>query len=269
MRSISRFPLQTSAVATAVAAMACVVASPVAARDDKVSQRAQVEVIRRHHLAVLSVDDGRTRVLYTSSLVKPDAAGYRALGPLLVFAYDQVQPGSGFKLHSHENVEVITIVLEGSLDHEDTAGHKGRVEAGEVALMSAGTGVEHSEFGNPHLPTRSVTIWLKPRTLNKPPYRATGKPVEKDGWQLIAAERDAPLIVEQDARVRMKRLAAGKPVPLEARPGRLVYLAPVDGELTAGDQHLSVPERIIVRGGEISLVSDAGATVVMVDVPRQ
>jgi quercetin 2,3-dioxygenase len=259
----------TGRLAGAMAGVAFFAPSPAPAQADVISPQAEVEIIRRDQLAVLSLDNGRTRVLYTSSLVEPGAPGHRKLGPLTVFAYDELEPGSGFKLHPHENAEVITIVLEGSLDHEDTAGHRGRIEAGEVALMSAGSGVKHSEFGNPDVATRSVTIWLKPRTLNKPPHRATATPAEINGWQLIAAERDAPLNVEQDARVVMKRLAARKQVTIAARPGRMVYVAVVDGELKVGDQRLAVPERVIVRGGEISMASDAGATIVAVDVPLQ
>jgi redox-sensitive bicupin YhaK (pirin superfamily) len=269
MRPTRRPPFKTIRLATGIAVVACIAASPTPARDDLTSPKAQVEVIRSDQLAVLSVDNGRTRVLYTSSLVEQGALGYRDLGPLLVFANDEVQPGSGFKLHSHENVEVITIVLEGSLDHADTAGHSGRVKTGEVALMSAGGGVKHSEFGNPDVLTRSVTIWLKPRTMNKTPGRVTAKPIEKDGWQLIAAERDAPLIVDQDARVLMKRIAPRKHVRLVAKPGRLVYLGTVDGELFAGDYRLSAPERIVLRGGEIKVTSETGATVVLVDVPLE
>jgi redox-sensitive bicupin YhaK (pirin superfamily) len=215
----------------------------------------------------LFIDNGRTQVRYTSSLVDSGAVGYRDLGPLLVFAYDEVQPGSGFKLHRHENAEVVTIVLEGSLDQEDTSGHRGRVKAGEVALMSAGSGVSHSEFGNPDVPTRSVTIWLKPRTMNKTPHSVIAKPVEKDGWQLIAAEHDAPLVVEQDARVLMRRLSPRKRVSLVAQSGRIVYLAPVEGEMMVGGERLSVPERLILRDGEVGISSATGATVVVVDVP--
>jgi redox-sensitive bicupin YhaK (pirin superfamily) len=264
MQLIRRLQLQTNQVSIAIAAIVFVAAAP--AQRQAIAS-AHVEVIRRDQLSVSSVDEGRTRVLYTSSLGEPGGVGYRDLGPLIVFAYDEVQPGSGFKLHSHENVEVITIVLEGSLDHEDTAGHKGRLKTGEVALMSAGVGVKHAEFGNPDVLTRSVTIWVKPRTMNKAPHRAIGKPVEKNGWQLIAAERDAPLIVEQDVRVLMKRLAAGKHVRLAARPGRMVYLAPVEGEVVVGDQRVAAPERAIVRAGEINIATNSGATVVAVDVP--
>jgi redox-sensitive bicupin YhaK (pirin superfamily) len=260
-------PFQTTRLATASAAAITCIAAFLGAACAVHSPRADVEVIRRDQLGVSSIDSGRTRVRWTSSIVEPGRVGYRELGPLLTFAYDEVPPGSGFKLHPHENVEVVTIVLEGSLDHEDTAGNTGRVKAGEVALMSAGSGVKHAEFGNRDVQTRSVTIWLKPRTMNKPPSHANAKPVVRDGWQLIAAEHDAPLLVEQDARVLMKRLAAREQVPLVARPGRMVYLATVEGELVADGQRLSVPERIILRDGEIRIASDAGATVVVVDVP--
>jgi redox-sensitive bicupin YhaK (pirin superfamily) len=255
---------QITRLVSGVTAIACLVA--VLACDGAPSQRTEVEVIRRDQLALLSIDDGRTRVLYTSSLVEPGVVGYQKMGALLVFAYDEVQPGSGFKRHAHDNVEVITIVLEGSLDHEDTAGNSGRVNAGEVALMSAGSGVKHSEFGNPDVLTRSVTIWLKPRTMNKKPHRATATPVERNGWHVIAAEHGAPLIVEQDAVVQMKRVAPGGHVSVVAQPGRIVYLAAVEGELVAGDQQLSAPERLILRAGGLPVVSEAGATVVVVDV---
>jgi redox-sensitive bicupin YhaK (pirin superfamily) len=184
-----------------------------------------------------------------------------------VFAYDEVPAGSTFRLHRHENAEIVSIVLEGSYDHEDTAGHRGRVSAGEVGLMQAGSGVEHSEAGNPDVQTRSVTIWLRPRTMNKPPTHMTARPIEQnDRWQLIAAEHDAPLIVEQDARILMRRLAPHEQTPVTARPGRLVYLAVVEGEAVADGQRLSVPERILLRHGEIGIASNAGATVVVVDV---
>lgn len=267
MKRIHRRSFRTSRLVTTVAAVASFATAPMLVAQEPRPGKAQVEVIHRDELAVLAVDDGRTRVLYTSSLVEPGSVGYQELGPLLVFAYDEVQPGSGFKLHSHENVEVITIVLEGTLDHEDTAGHKGRVKAGEVALMSAGSGVKHSEFGNPDVLSRSVTIWLKPRTMNKAPARVTAKPVEKGGWHLIAARHDAPLIVEEDARILMKRLAAHTRTPVVAPPGRMIYLAVVEGEVVADSQRLNVPERVLLSDGEISITSDRRATVVLVDVP--
>lgn len=268
MNPRSRCPIAASRVVSAVIAAACVAHSPACTRDGAQSEPTQLEVIRRDQLAVLSIDNGRTRVLYTSSLVEPGAVGYQALGPLLVFAYDEVQPGSGFDLHSHDNVEVLTIVLEGSFDQEDTAGQSGRVNTGEMSLMSAGSGVKHAEFGAPDAVTRSVTIWVKPRTMNKAPHRAVGKPVEmKNGWQLIAAEHAAPLIIEQDVRVLMRRLSPGERVTLIAQSGRMIYLAPVEGELLAGDQRLIVPERAILRDSKIGITSDAGAMVVLVDAP--
>jgi redox-sensitive bicupin YhaK (pirin superfamily) len=259
--------LTTARFAVALATTACVAALLIWARDGSPKGRAQIDIIRRDRLAVLAVDNGRTRVLFTSSLIDRTGTGYQELGPLLVFAHDEVQPGSGFKMHAHENVDVLTIVLQGSLDQEDSAGHRAHVEAGEAALMSAGSGVKHAEFGNPAGLTCSLTIWFRPRTMNKAPSHATGKPVEKDGWQLIAAEQDAPLIIEQDARVRMKRLDARQGLRLVAQRNRLIYMAPVKGELRAGRERLSVPDRIILRAGVIDIASDVGATIVVVDVP--
>lgn len=257
-------------IATIVALAACsTISTPILVGEAGAHppKQAEVEVIRRDQLGFYALDNGRTRVLYTASLGEPGGVGYQELGPLLVFAYDEVQPGSGFKLHSHENVESITIVLEGSYDHDDTAGYSGRVKAGEVSLMSAGKGIKHAEIGNPDVLTRSVTIWLKPRTMNKVPAHVTAKIVNEEGWQLIAGEHDAPLIVEQDARILMKRLAAHQQVPLIAPYDRMIYLAVVEGEVVTDGQRLSVPERIILRDGQISIASDGGATVVVVDVP--
>jgi redox-sensitive bicupin YhaK (pirin superfamily) len=205
-------------------------------------------------------------VLYTSSLIGRGSVGHHELGPLLVFAIDEVQAGSGFNMHAHENVDVLTVVLQGSLDQEDTAGLRAHINVGEAALMSAGTGVKHAEFADRDEPTRSATIWFTPRTMGKTPAHTTGKPVEKDGWQLIAAEHDAPLTLEQDARVLMKRLAAHEQLPLLVQPARLLYVAIVDGGLVAGEEGVSAPERIILREGT-SIRSDAGATIVVVDVP--
>lgn len=254
--------------ATAVAGIACVTAPAVLAHDlDVPSRSAQIEVIRRDQLGV--IDKGWWRALYTASFAEPGDVGHRVLGPLQLFSYDEVQPGGAFNLHSHDNVEVITIVLEGSFEHEDTAGHGGRAGVGDVMLMSAGRGLKHAEHGNADVLTRVVTIWLKPRTTNTAPHHAIRKPINANGWLLVAAERDAPLIVDQDARVLMKHLAPGEHVSLEARPGRMVYLGTVEGELIANAQRLSVPERIIARDGEVSIASDSGATVVLVDLPQE
>jgi hypothetical protein len=102
--------------------------------------------------------------------------------------------------------------------------------------------------------------------MNKPPRRAIATPVERDGWHVIAAEHDAPLVVEQDAVVLMKRVAPRSDVSVEAQPGRTIYLAALEGTLVAGNQRLSAPGRLILRGGELRITSEAGATVVMVDV---
>lgn len=227
---------------------------------------AQVEVIHRAQLA--EIDKGWWQALYTASFAEPGSAGHLMLGPLRLFSYDVVQPGGTFALHAHDNVEVITVVLEGSFEHEDTAGHSGRAGVGDLMLMSAGRGVKHTEQADADALTRVVTIWLEPRTRDTEPHHVISRLAATNGWQVIAAERDAPLAVDQDARVLIRRFAPGEHLLFEAPPGRVVYLGIVEGELVTNGQRVGVPERIIARNGALNIASNSGATVVLVDLPQ-
>lgn len=259
---------QAAGITTALIGVASGSAPVASASDPALPARpAQIEVVRRAQLAEIA--KGWWHALYTASFAEPDSAGHRVLGPLRLFSYDVVQPGGTFALHPHDNVEVITVVLEGSFEHEDTAGGRGRAGVGDVMLMSAGRGLQHAERGNATVLTRVVTIWLAPRTRDTEPRHAIGRPAAaQSGWQLIAAERAAPLIVDQDARVLLRRLAPGEQLSLEAPAGRALYLGTVEGEWVANDQRLAVPERLIARNGQLSIASSSGATVVLVDLPQ-
>lgn len=91
-------------------------------------------------------------------------------GPLLVLNDDRIAARSGFPLHPHQNMEIVTVVLEGELAHQDSTGGVGKLRAGDVQIMSAGRGIAHSEV-NPHLQTElhSLQIWVKPLHLNRAP----------------------------------------------------------------------------------------------------
>lgn len=268
MHFLHRALLRTDGIVTAVVNLACASAGIASASDvGALPQPAQVEVLNRAKLGV--IDKGWWRALYTASFAEPGSVGYLVLDPLCLFSYDEVQPGGAFALHSHDNVEVITIVLEGSFEHEDTAGHRGRAGVGDVMLMSAGHGVKHAEHGSADALTRVVTIWLQPRHANTQPHHLISRPaVATNGWQLIAAERAAPLTVDQDARVLIKHFAPGERLMSHAPPGRVIYLGTVEGELVVNDRHLVVAERAIARNGQLSIASRSGATVVLIDLPQ-
>lgn len=125
-------------------------------------------------------------------------------GALRVINDDIIAPGMGFGRHPHRDMEIITIPIEGSLKHEDSEGNKGVITRGEVQVMSAGTGIAHSEFSDPGITTNLLQIWVMPKKLNvKPRYDQKQFPLEerKDRFQLVVSPdgRDGSLAINQDA----------------------------------------------------------------------
>jgi redox-sensitive bicupin YhaK (pirin superfamily) len=123
------------------------------------------------------VDRGWSRGYAHVALPKtpPDAPGYIDFGPLLLFAIEEVDAGARFEKHHHREIESLTIMLEGAFLHEDTTGESGRIGSSDVAVMSAGTGIEHSEWVEPPNKVRVVTIWLRPAVPGQPPQFVSGE----------------------------------------------------------------------------------------------
>jgi redox-sensitive bicupin YhaK (pirin superfamily) len=177
---------------------------------------------------------------------------------LRVINEDWVVPGAGFPTHSHRDMEIITYVIDGAVQHRDSMGNGSVIRPGEVQRMSAGTGVTHSEY-NPskveelHL----LQIWILPdRRGHQPGYEQKTIPDdEKRGHLRIIASpdgRDGSVTIHQDASVYAGVIEVGKPVTFENRPGRRSYVHVVKGEvalngsaLEAGDGARIVDERAI------------------------
>ncbi len=120
------------------------------------------------------------------------------IGNLYVFNDDEIAPHSGFGLHHHSNVEVLTYVQNGTVTHEDNEGHRGQIEAGNVQVMSAGTDILHSETNAGDVPLRLFQIWLTPRELGGQPTWST-RPFPK-------ADRAGRFITFASGRSTVKRL---------------------------------------------------------------
>ncbi len=125
-------------------------------------------------------------------------------GALRVINDDTIEKGKGFGRHPHRDMEIITIPMEGSLKHEDSEGNIGVIARGEVQVMSAGTGIFHSEFSDPQLTTKLLQIWVFPKLLNvKPRYDQKEYLLQerKDRFQLIVSPdgREQSLAINQDA----------------------------------------------------------------------
>ncbi|PTQ07483.1 hypothetical protein CLG96_18305 [Sphingomonas oleivorans] len=173
----------------------------------------------KHHFSFASYHD-------------PDRMGW---GNLRVWNDDTIAPHSGFPAHPHRDMEIITYVREGAITHKDNLGNKGRTEAGDVQVMSAGTGIAHSEFNLEDVTTRIFQIWILPtRTGEKPSWGA--KPFPKGGraGQFVvlasgfSSDGDA-LPIRADARVVGASIRAGETIDYPLGKERRGYLVPATG----------------------------------------
>lgn len=172
----------------------------------------------------------------------PDRMGFRALR---VINDDRVVGGAGFPPHGHRDMEIISYVLEGALEHKDSLGFGSVVRPGEVQRMSAGTGISHSEY-NAHqdVGLRFLQIWLKPdRTGYEPDYeQKTFDREQRHGrLRLVVSPdgSDGSLTVRQDARLYSALLDSGQSVTHALQPGRGAWLHVARGRVRVGDVALS------------------------------
>jgi hypothetical protein len=176
---------------------------------------------------------------------------YRALR---VLNDDRVAPGGGFDTHGHRDMEILTTVLAGRLEHKDSMGNGEVIRPGEWQAMTAGTGILHSEF-NPSRsePTHLLQIWVMPdRKGHTPGYRQKDFPAEGAAgrWQLVASPdgADGSLTIHQNARVWQTRLTAGQTVRHDLAAGRGAYLHVATGAVTVSGHALTGGDGASVEG---------------------
>lgn len=164
-------------------------------------------------------------------------------GQLRVINDDQIKPGGGFDMHRHENMEIITFVRQGAITHKDTKGNTGRTEAGNVQVMSAGTGIYHSEFNLENEETRIFQIWIKPKSEGIEPRWSSAN------------------FSHQTAGNHLPLLVSGRE---EDRGQGALYIhqnASISGGRIKQDQHITHPIKdqgyLIVSYGEIEMLGQA------------
>ena len=194
----------------------------------------------------------------------PDHMGFRSLR---VINDDRVQPGQGFGMHGHRDMEIVTYVLDGALEHKDSMGNGSILRAGELQRMTAGTGVRHSEF-NPsdkewvHL----YQIWLLPQRKGlKPSYEelAVGEEEKRGRFRLVASPDGAAgsLTIHQDARLYLASLLPGEGVAHAIEPGRAAWLQVLRGSVNVLGNDLSA--------GDGVAVTDENAISVQAPIPSE
>ena len=169
-------------------------------------------------------------------------------GALRVFNDDVVQPGKGFPTHPHEEMEIVTVVLDGEMTHEDSMGNKAVIKAGDVQRMSAGTGLTHSEFNLADTPVHFYQIWIFPDKggLNPSYDQNTFEPVQWKNCLLpVASGQGIPGTVtfHTDATIYRAALDAGTEVVSERTAGRRVFTYVTTGRLNVNGAELSASDQ--------------------------
>lgn len=158
-------------------------------------------------------------------------------GALRVWNDDEIAPGSGFPPHPHADMEIITYVRDGAITHQDSLGNKGRTGAGDVQVMSAGTGIRHAEYNLEPVTTRLFQIWIHPTRRGGPPsWGAKPFPRGDRSGRFVALASGFPedaeaLPIRTDARVLGATLKAGEETTYELGAGRRAYLVSAKGQV--------------------------------------
>lgn len=169
----------------------------------------------------------------------PSHMGFRALR---VINEDKVWPGRGFGTHPHRDMEIISYVLEGALEHRDSMGNGSVVRAGDVQRMSAGTGIRHSEFNHsPDDELHFLQIWISPSRRGFEPSYEQLSLDRREGWRLVASPdgQDGSTTIHQDARLFIGQLELGTSLFFERPEDRHVWLHVAKGQVTANGELLS------------------------------
>jgi redox-sensitive bicupin YhaK (pirin superfamily) len=219
-------------------------------------------------------DHGWLKSFHTFSFADYFDPKHVEFGPLRVINEDRVQPGAGFGTHAHRDMEILTYVLSGALAHKDSMGNGSTIRPGDVQRMSAGRGVQHSEFnGSNSEPVHFLQIWVMPNERGiEPSYeeRHFSAQERRGRLQLIASPDRAQrsVLIHQDARVYAGLFDAAETATLEVAPGRRLYLHVARGQISANGVTLAAGDALKLTDTSTLLLRDAGAAEVLVfDLP--
>lgn len=192
-------------------------------------------------------------------------------GALRVINDDIIKAGAGFDTHSHNNMEIITYVRQGAITHRDSNGNVGRTVAGDVQVMSAGTGVFHSEFNLESEDTHIFQIWIEPNQLNVKPrwdsYQFPKESTPEALMLLVSGDGEAPLSIHQDASIYAGHLCQG--MQLTHRIKHQAYVLVSDGTLQLEGRLLNKGDGLeVTKQSVIKLKALNNTKILVIDVPQ-
>jgi len=193
-------------------------------------------------------------------------------GSLRVWNDDTIKPGTGFPIHPHRDMEIITYVSKGAITHRDSLGNEGRTEAGDVQVMSAGTGVAHSEYNHEAEATQIFQIWIEPtRSGEKPSWGTRPFPKGERGAGFVTlasgfAEDGDALPLRTDARVVAATLKSGESVSYRSGRERRLYLVPATGAVEIDGKRVNARDGAAIKDVEtLTITAIEDSEIVLVD----
>jgi redox-sensitive bicupin YhaK (pirin superfamily) len=217
-------------------------------------------------------DHGWLNTFHTFSFADYHDPAHMGFRSLRVLNDDRVAPGEGFGEHRHRDMEIVSYVLEGALAHRDSMGNSGVIRPGDVQKMSAGTGVQHSEFnGSRSEPVHFLQIWIVPEVRGiAPAYEQKTFPPEtrRGKLRLIGSRdgRDGSVTIRQDVDAYASVLEDGQNVRHPLAPGRSAWLHVAEGELELNGNRLAVGDGAAVSGESELTIAGKGAEFLLFDL---
>jgi redox-sensitive bicupin YhaK (pirin superfamily) len=192
-------------------------------------------------------------------------------GAIRVWNDDVIAPQSGFPPHLHADMEIITYVRTGAITHKDSLGNEGRTAAGDVQVMSAGSGIRHAEYNQENEPTTLFQIWIIPnRAGGAPSWGAKPFPKgERSGaWQILASgfdEDNDALPIRTDARVLGATIKAGDSLEYAVGAKRHAYMVAASGAIEIDGQRANARDGVAIGEGKVMITAMEDAEIVLVD----
>jgi redox-sensitive bicupin YhaK (pirin superfamily) len=231
-------------------------------------------ITKRHRDERGPTDAGWLKSMHSFSFGHYQDPVHMGFGPLRVINEDRVIPGAGFSTHSHSNMEIISYVLKGALAHKDSMGNGAAIRPGDIQLMSAGSGVTHSEYnGSETDEVHFLQIWIMPNVQNEAPgyqQKHFDDDALKGGFRAVISPdgKDGALIIKQDARMLAGKFSEGEISEFHADKNRKYWLQIAQGIAEVNSEKAMAGDGFAIEGEEvISVTSVTDTEILLFDLP--
>ena len=200
-----------------------------------------------------------------------------SFGPLRVFNDDVVQPGTVFDFHPHSNMEIVTYLIDGELEHKDNFGNRGIIKPGEIQRMSTGTGIMHAEYNHSkEKPLRLLQMWVLANKKNLKPsweqHRFTKEQQLNRLLPVIVPENSAnddALKIHQDASFYLSTILPQNTIQHNIPDGRMAYIFVIEGEAQINGKILQTRDAVMAKNESISITAKQRTELILVDLPEK